>query len=172
MPSVILACGLQKAFLDPKGSKYLGERSETLKVRLKSFFNTPLCSNSIIYLIREIHEQGDDFYQAQKAHSLVGSLDIEIPEIFKPHFKLIINSSRYSSFHQTPLESELHKIKPDKVTLVGFETHTSILFTAEELRNRGYNVSIFEPLVTSEDDYLHAAGITLLRNFLGVTIED
>ena len=65
----------------------------------------------------------------------------------------------------------LNKIKPRRVYVIGVETHTNVLFTAEELRNRGYDVKVFEALVMSDDDYLHALGITLLSNTLSVRIE-
>jgi nicotinamidase-related amidase len=170
MPNLILACCLQKAYLSAEGSRYFGDKTETLKVRIKNYFDKQKGPNDIIYLIREIHEEGDDFFQSTKSHSLVGSKDIEIPEMFKPYFNFIVNTSRFNAFYKTPLESEIHKIKPDKVILIGLETHTIILFTAEELRNRGYNVSVIEPLILSEDDYLHATGITLLRNVLSVNV--
>jgi nicotinamidase-related amidase len=122
-------------------------------------------------MIRELHAKDDKFFQTDKTHSLVGSKDLEIPEAFKPYTKMIINTTTYNAFYRTPLESELNKIKPRRVYLVGLETHTFIMFTAEELRNRGYEVSLIEPLTTAEDEYLHGLGITMLRNFLAVDIE-
>lgn len=171
MKNVVLAFCLQKSYLDKDGSCYLGDKAETLKVRIKSFLKTLSTNNSIIYMIREMHHKDDKFFQSVKTHSTVGSKDIEIPEVFKPYLRLVIDSTRYNALYRTILESELNKIKPEKIFLIGLETHTFVLFTAEELRNRGYQVVLMEQLCGSEDDYLHALGVTLLRNFLSVDIE-
>jgi len=171
MTDVILAFCLQKSYFSPKGSCYLSDKVETLKVRLKEYLRSAKSNNSIIYMIREIHSSEDKFFKGTKTHSLVGSKDLEIPEVFKPYTKIIINTTTYNAFYKTALDSELNKIKPNKVYLVGLETHTFILFTAEELRNRGYQVSLIEPLAMAGDEYLHGLGITMLKNFLAVDIE-
>ncbi len=82
-----------------------------------------------------------------------------------------INVSRFNAFYKTMLEAELVRLNPDKVTLIGVNTNDSILFTAEELRNRGYNTNIIEPLTASEDGYLQSLGVVLLKNLLGVDVE-
>lgn len=170
MKDLILACGIQNAYLHPEGSKYLGEQAEIIDTRLKSFFKTSLNPGTIVYIVREVRQPDDSFFPEEKTQSLVGTRDIQVPEFYKSHTKLFINSMRYNALYRTPLESEIYKIKPERIFLVGFETHLFILFTAEELRNRGYSVTVIEPLVASRDEYLHAVGITLMRNFLSVEI--
>jgi nicotinamidase-related amidase len=166
--NLIVCCGIQKAYLSPKGSRYLGEKSDILDVRLKEYFKTLNLQENIVYLIREVHQPDDTFFLNKKSGSLVGSDDIEIPEFYKAYSKLTFNVMRYNAFYQTPLDSEVYKLKPSNVTIIGLETHTTVLFTAEEFRNRGYKVTVIEPLVTASDDYLHALGITLLHNILNV----
>jgi len=169
--NLVICCGLQKAYLNPKGSRYLGEKADILDIRLKSYFKSLNLQENVVYLVREIHQPDDSFFLNKKSGSLVGSDDIEIPEFYRAYSKLVFNIMRYNAFYQTPLDSEIYKLKPRTVTVIGVETHTTILFTAEELRNRGYNVVVIEPLVTSNDDYLHNIGITLLHNFLTVNIQ-
>lgn len=171
MSEVVLAFCLQRSYFNPEGTCYIGDKAGILKVRLKEYLKSAKQKNSIIYMIREIHASNDKFFKSTRTHSIVGSKDLEIPEVFKPYTKLIINTTTYNAFYKTALDSELNKIKPTKVHLVGLGTHTFIMFTAEELRNRGYQVSIIEPLVMAEDEYLHGLGITILKNFLSVDIE-
>jgi nicotinamidase-related amidase len=168
---LLVCCGLQKAYFSPKGSRYLGEKADILDVRLKSYFKSLNLNEFVVYLIREIRQPDDTFFLNQKTGSLVGSEDIEVPEFYKSYYKFVYNAIRYNAFYKTPLESEVYKLKPEKVYMVGVETQSTILFTAEEFRNRGYQVSVIEPLVTSSDEYLHAIGVTLLRNYLNVTIQ-
>jgi len=171
MSDIVLAFCLQKAYFNSQGSRYLGEKAETLKVRLIEYLKSAKLNNSIIYMIRELHHLEGNFFSGIKTHSTVGSIDLEIPEAFKPYLKLIIDSTTYNAFYKTVLDSELNKNKPNKVCLVGLETHTFILFTAEELRNRGFKVSVIEPLTMAEDEYLHGLGVTMLKNYLAVDIE-
>ena len=167
---LIVCCGIQKSYMSPKGSNYLGEKADILDVRLKSYFKSLKTDEYTVYLIREVLQPDDTFFLNKKTSSLVGTEDIEIPEFYRSYSKFVFNTTRYNAFYKTPLESEVYKLKPEKVYIIGVETQATILFTAEEFRNRGYSVSVIEPLVASSDDYLHAIGITLLRNYLNVSI--
>jgi nicotinamidase-related amidase len=169
--NLVVCCGLQKSYFHPEGSRYLGEKAQILDVRLKYYFRTLNLNESIVYILREVHEPDDTFFINKKSGSLVGSDDIEIPEFYKSYCKFVYNIIRYNAFYKTPLDSEVYKLKPEKVYIIGVETHTTILFTAEEFRNRGYNVTVIEPLVVSSDEYLHAMGITILKNILTVNIQ-
>jgi nicotinamidase-related amidase len=166
----VIGLSLQKSYFNKDGAQYLGESAETLKVRLKEFFN--LVENKYtVYFTREIHQTSDSFYRSMRSHAIVGSSDVEIVESLKPYPKFMVNTSRFNSLYMTPLESELKKTGAKRVYLVGVETHTNVLFTAEELRNRGYEVTVYEPLVAAQDSYMHAAGINILCNVLSVDVE-
>lgn len=167
---VVLGLSLQKAYFNKDGSQYIGDNADTLKIRLKEYFNL-IDNKYIVFFTREIHQTSDSFYRSTRSHSVVGSSDVEIVETFKPYPKFMINTSRYNSFFMTPLEAELKKTGAKRIYIVGVETHTNVLFTAEELRNRGYEVTVYEPLVASQDAYMHAAGINILSNVLSVDIE-
>ena len=167
---VVIGLSLQKSYLNKDGAQYLGESAEILKERLKDYFKL-VDNRHTIFFTREIHQTDDSFYRGTRSHSIVGSSDIEIVECLKPYPKFMINTSRYSALFMSPLESELRKTGAKRVYLVGVETHTNVLFTAEELRNRGYDVTVYEHLVNSQDAYMHAAGINLLSNVLSVDVE-
>ena len=171
MSVAVLAFGLQKSYLHSQGSRFLGAKADIYKVRILDYLRSLNKNDFKVYLIREVHQVDDAFYSRTKTHSIVGSKDVEIPEEYKPYINFIVNTNRYNAFYKTALESELHKIKPERVCLLGFETHTNVLFTAEELRNRDYNVHLIEPLVTAEDDYLHSIALTMMVDFLAVDIK-
>jgi len=169
--NIVLLCCPQKSYFSSEGPMYYGEKSDILKIRIENYLKSLNKNDTIVYAIREIHENNDKFYSSVRTHSVVGSKDIEIPEIFKSYISLIINTNRYNAFYKTPLDSELYKIKPHKIYIIGVETHNYVLFNAEECRNRGYDVTIIEPLVLSSDEYMHLAGISIMKNYLSVNIE-
>lgn len=166
----VIACGLQNAWYSKKGSMYLGDRADVLKVRMESYLKEQKARGNLVFGVREVHHASDTFYRRGRSHSVVGSVDVEIPEAFKPYLKLVVNATRPSAFFSTMLDSELLKARPEKVYVVGLETHMAVLFTAEELRNRDYEVAVPEALTASGDEYLHALGINLLANSLSVVI--
>ena len=61
-------------------------------------------------------------------------------------------------------------IKFSKVILLGAETNSSVLFTAENLKYEGYNVEIPEPLVIARDDFSHTSAISLIADVLGIKV--
>jgi len=166
----VIACGLQNAWFSKKGSMYLGDRADVLKVRMESYLREQRARGGLIFGVREVHHASDTFYRRGRSHSVVGSHDVDIPEAFKPHLKLIVNATRPSAFFATMLDSELGKARPERVHVVGLETHMAVLFTAEELRNRDYEVVVPEALTSSSDEYLHALGVNLLANSLSVVV--
>lgn len=168
--NAIIGMGLQHAYLNKNGKFYLGEKGEKLKENLKVFFERN-STNSVVFFTREIHSVDDPFFKSIVTHSIVGTEDINLVESLKCYSKFIINVTRYNAFFRTQLESEIKKYSFEKIILVGVETHTNILFTAEEFRNRDYNnVVIYNDLVTSRDEYMHSVGINLLVNVLSVDL--
>ncbi len=164
---IIVALNLQNSFLDKAGSVYMGEKAEILKIRLTDFFSH---TKEKKFFMRETHGEQDDFFVADKTHSVVTTPDHNIHADLKKFVDLKDNKNRYNALYQTRLEAELQKAKAKRVTLVGLETHTSVLFTAEGLRNRGYDVTVVEPCVMSREDYLHGCAISIMKNALGVRI--
>lgn len=167
---IVLGLSLQKSYFDRNRLQYIGEGGEVLLIRLEAFFDR-IKDKYGIYFTREIHHTNNSFFRETPSHALVGTQDIEIVDNLKKYPKCMINTHRYNSFYSTTLDKEIQRVGAKRVYMVGVETHTNILFTAEELRNRGYEVTVYEPLVLSQDMYMHAAGINLLSNVLSVDVE-
>jgi nicotinamidase-related amidase len=164
---ILLVMNPQNSFLTVGGSVYMGEKAEILKVRLVDFlsgFNKPKL------FFREKHALEDKFFINDVTHSVTNTSDFAISDSLKKHANEFWDKTRYSAFFDTNLENFLSQKRARHVGIIGVETHTSVLFTAEELRNRGYEVSVVEPCVMSRDDYLHGYAVSLMKNFLGVRI--
>jgi len=166
---ILLVMNPQNSFFSHKGTVYMGEKAEILKVRLDDFLKS--FSKTKIFL-REAHAMEDDFFTADRTHSITNSEDFKIHSVLQKYADITENKTRYSALYETQIMDELVRRRVKHVGLVGVETHTSILFTAEELRNRNYEVSVVEPCTTSRDTYMHSYAITLMRHSLGVRITD
>jgi len=157
----------QNSFFSNEGRIYMGDKAEVLRVRLIDLFSR---FNKEIIFFREVHATEDKFFTTDKTHSVANTPDSFIHKDFKKFGQTTIIKTRYNAFFGTVLEDILLKRNLNHIGIVGVETHTSVLFTAEELRNRGYEVTVIEPCVMSRDDYLHSSAITLMRHSLGVRI--
>lgn len=164
---IILVMNPQNSFLSKTGTVYMGEKAEVLAVRLRDYLSG---FNGKKVFFREKHSQQDDFFVNDKTHSLVTTKEFEVLDFLKPCADFFYDKTRYNAFYKTGLEAFLKREKVTSVKLAGVETHTSILFTAEGLRNRGYDVTVVEPCSMSRDDHMHAYAIALMTNFLGVRV--
>lgn len=167
MIDLLLVLNPQNSFMSPQGSLYMGEKSDILRMRLTDYLKS---SKAKRIFFREKHAVDDTFFRRQKTHSIATSEDFHIHESLKPYAGLVIDKIRYSAFYQTDFDKVLIKEKALNIGVVGLETHTSVLYTVEELCNRGYEVTIIEPLVMSIDDVLHRYAMTILENSLGIHI--
>jgi nicotinamidase-related amidase len=146
----------------------MGEKAEILKIRLADFLST---FSKMKVFIREKHATEDAFFINDSTHSVATTEDFQVHESLKKYVDRFYDKIRYSAFYgNDQLETFLKLQKVKTVGVVGVETHTSILFTVEELRNRGYEVTVIEPCAMSRDDYLHGYALTLMKNCLGVRI--
>ena len=164
---ILFVMNAQHSFLSSSGSVYMGEKAETLKVRLLDYISS--YSGKKVFL-REVHAMEDSFFRSDKTHSIATTSDCLICDSLRRFQAEYVDHNRYDAFYATNLENYLKRQKVKSVTVVGLETHTSILFTSESLRNRGYDVTIVEPCCMSRDDYMHAASISLMANFLGIAV--
>jgi nicotinamidase-related amidase len=162
MEIIVVMCP-QNSFLDPKGSLYMGEKAEILKVRLIDYLSE-FKGKKIFF--REKHAEADTFFSNDRTHSV----DYNICDCFKGCADLFFDKIRYSGFYETSFDVFLKQNHVQSVILAGVETHTSILFTSEELRNRRVDVTILEPLTLARDGYMHCAALSLMINNLGVRV--
>jgi len=167
---LLLVVNAQNSFLSEQGSVYMEEKAEILKVRLNDFLST---YNRPKIFIREKHATDDQFFMNDKTHSVVTTEDYQIVDVLKKYVEVCYDKIRYSAFFgDTKLENHLKNQRVKDIGIVGVETHTSVLFTVEELRNRGYEVTLVEPCVMARDDYMHSFALSLMKNALGVRISN
>jgi len=169
MIDIIMVMNAQNSFLSEKGSIYIGEKAEILKHRMSDYLSG---FSGIKLFLREKHAKEDSFFLNEKTHSIATTEDMLIHESLKKYATNFYDKTRYSAFFNTDIEPFLKREQVHNIGLMGLETHTSILFTAEELRNREYEVTIIEPCSMSIDDYMHNYALALMKNFLGVRISN
>lgn len=165
---VLLIMNPQNSFFSPQGSVYMGEKAEILKVRLRDYLSN--FSKPKLFF-REKHAMQDQFFIGDKTHSIVTSYDFDVVDELKKYATIFYDKTKYNALFDTNLESDLKQKSVKFVGLAGIETHTSVLFTAEDLRNKGYEVEVIEPCTMSRDDYFHGYALNIMQ-FLGVKVSN
>jgi nicotinamidase-related amidase len=90
---------------------------------------------------------------------------VVIQELTPRSDEITLKKPAPSAFFGTSLDTTLRAHRVRRVTLVGLETHTSVLLTAADALSRGYEVVVPDPCVCSADPEAHAAALSLLRRF-------
>jgi len=146
---------------------YQGDKAETLKIRMKDYlkgFRNPKV------FIREKRSINDPFYKADKTFNIATTGDYQVPDDLRPLADFFHDKTRYNALYEPKIKTFLKSYR--HIGLMGLETHTSIMFTAEELVSTGYDVTVIEPCTLSRDDYLHGYAISIMSHYLGVRITD
>jgi len=88
-----------------------------------------------------------------------------IQELTPRSDEVILKKAAPSAFFATNLDDVLRKRRVRRVTLVGLETHTSVLLTAADAFSRSYTVTVPDPCVCARDPEAHETACALLRRF-------
>lgn len=99
--------------------------------------------NSIIYIC-DSHKENDEEFKIFPSHCIRNTWESEIIDELKTENMKIILKNRYSGFFNTELDKLIIKYLPDETDVIigGNCTDICVHYTAEELRNRDYNVII------------------------------
>ena len=87
----------QNSFFDPKGSVYMGEKAEALKVRLDDYLSS-YPGKKIFF--REKHAEADDFFSNDKTHSIVNSFDFQVLDSFKKYADIFYDKEQPEGSYQ------------------------------------------------------------------------
>lgn len=86
-----------------------------------------------------------------------------LPGIRPRSDEIVLTTATSSAFAGTDLDTILQRMHIARVTLVGIETHTTVLATADDAARRGYGVVVPETCVAAADPVVHAAALRRLR---------
>jgi hypothetical protein len=88
---------------------------------------------------------------------------VVIQELTPRSDESVIAKPAPSAFFGTMLDAALRRRGVQRVTLVGLETHTSILLTAADALSHGYQVVVPDPCVCAASPAAHEQALGLLR---------
>ncbi len=174
MPDALIVIDMQNDFVEKGGALYFGE-AESVKPVIVDCVKDRLEKGYEIFFTQDWHESYDDEFEIFPPHCVKETPGAELFEGLKftasvhSHVKFV-KKTRFSAFYGTELDEELKRLSPRKIEVCGVVTNICVLFTVEELRNRGYHVVVYENGVASYDGSLHRFSISQMKDVLGAEI--
>ena len=172
MPNLVLVIDMVQGFLEPGHNLYCGEESREIIPRVHGLLERERSAGSEILFISDHHDPDDLEFQVFPVHCVKGTEEPDvIPELGEfVTADNVIPKNRYSGFFNTPLESKLAAMKPDKIIICGVCTDICVMHTASDARNRDYAVEVPADCVASFNPDAHEWALDHLRKILGANV--
>lgn len=164
---VILALGMQGCFLSEGGSVFVGPEARD---SLQRYLSSSCCAkNTVVYASALVRHADDPLFGNDLVSCLPGSVDASTDSLGVPSLVRVVHS-RPDLTSQPHFKTDLMRRDIDFITVVGAETHGSVLHTAMSLSYLGYRVEVPVGLTFSRDNYLKESSLSLLSLTCGVTL--
>jgi nicotinamidase/pyrazinamidase len=166
---------MQNDFVTESGSLYFPQ-VESVKPVVMDIVKESMKKGYDLIFTKDWHDPDDLEFKRFPVHCVRethgADLFNELKTAIKGYSKAkFILKKRFSAFYGTDLDEILNVLSPEKVEVCGVDTNICVMYTVEELRNRDYEVVLYEDGVGSYDDNLHAFAISQMRDVLGASIK-
>ncbi len=170
MANAVLVVDMLRGFLEEGNPLYCGNEARRIIPNVVALLEAEKKRGSSIFFIADCHAPGDLEFKIFPPHCIKGTAESEvIPELEKFAGKRI-NKTRYSAFHDTALEKELKRLKPEKIIVCGVCTDICVMHTVADARNRDYAVEVPADCVASFNPEAHKWALEHMQKVLGARL--
>ena len=81
-----------------------------------------------------------------------------------------IKSALISVYHKTGLDEIIKKNEISTFYVIGLVSNVCVLFTVEDIINRGMKAIVYEDLVLGYDEFLHKYSLIQMEKVLGAEV--
>lgn len=166
-----------KDFLDKDGALYCGDKAREIIPFVKRKIDEFHKNDDPVIFLCDSHSEDDLEFKLFPKHCISGTRGSElISELsFDTKEDILVPKHRYNGFYMTILADILKQfdIKQkgiESIEVVGVCTSICVLFTIEELRNRDYNVVVYNDGVADFDLEAQEYSLKMMKKILGVKI--
>ena len=171
MRRCLIVIDMLRDFLEPGGALYCGDAAREIVPTVAARLREAREQGWPILHVCDTHAEDDAEFEMYAPHALAGSRGAEIiAEVTPQPGDRVIGKTRFSAFHETELDAAIAGIAPGEVEVLGVCTSICVLFTAEDLRNRGYRVVVHRDSVADFDPEAHAFALKHMMRTLGVAV--
>ncbi len=167
MARAIVVADMLRGFMEEGYPLYCGPSARRIIPNMQKLFEQELAKGSKIFYVCDHHDKDDPEFAMFPPHAIEGTIESEVIPEFKKYPGKIIPKKSYSLFHNTTLDDELKKLRPETVVVCGVLTHICVLIGAMEARVRHYPVEVPVDCVADIDEKEHAWALDYIKKVLG-----
>lgn len=175
MNELLMVVDMQNDFVTKSGVLYF-PKAEAIKPIVIDIVKDSMRKNRDIIFTKDWHEPDDLEFKRFPPHCVrdtYGSeLFDELKEVIKGYeMAFFVFKNRFSAFFGTNLHEILGRLSPSKIEICGVDSNICVMYTVEELRNRDYEVVVYEDGIGTYDESLHFWAISQMRDVLGAQLK-
>lgn len=170
----LLVIDMQNDFLKPGGALYSEgiERVVPYSVNLINEFKKLKLP---IITTMDSHSKDDPEFDLFPPHCVDGTpghrlIDEIGDQLHGYENHRILRKSHYSAFYGTEFDNTIKELGLSEFHIAGVVTNICVLFTVEELRNRGLKVLVHKDAVYSYSAELHNFALSQMKDVLGAEV--
>ena len=143
MKGCLIVIDMLRDFIEEDGVLYCGPASRVVIPHVADRVKTYRDKGWPVIFACDAHDEKDREFEMFPPHAVRGSRGSEIiPEIDVAPGDHVVSKTRFSAFHETALADILRTEGVTEVEVAGVCTSICVMFTAEDLRNRDYPVTV------------------------------
>ncbi|MFC1916231.1 cysteine hydrolase family protein [Chloroflexota bacterium] len=170
MANAVLVIDMLRGFIEEGNPLYCGAEARDIIPNTQRLLERELDSGAKVFFICDRHAPDDLEFKMFPPHCIEGTPEAEVlPELARYPGE-IIPKKRYSGFFDTPLETKLKELTPEKVIICGVCTDICVLHTVADARNRDYEVEVPIDGVASFNEEAHRFALQHMEKVLGAKL--
>jgi nicotinamidase/pyrazinamidase len=170
LSNAVLVIDMLRCFMEPGHALYVGDKARGIIPNVKRLLEKELAAGSKVFFVCDNHDPDDLEFRMFPRHCVAGTEEARVIPELAGYPGETIPKKRYSAFFNTPLESRLKKLKPEKLIICGVLTDICVMHTAADARNRDYEVEIPVDCVASSDEANHRSALAHMEKVLGAKL--
>lgn len=179
MKNILMVIDMQNDFLLEGAPLDAGETARGMVPFIKAKVDAYLQAGDTVIFTGDWHEPNDREFERFAVHCVKDTPGARIVDELQYALKQpqvsLIHKARFSAFYGTRLSLVLEDIQRTNndglhIEVTGVCTNICVLFTVEELRNRGYDVTVHRQGTASFDHAAHENALSQMQSVLGAQI--
>ncbi len=170
MTKAVLVIDMVRGFLEEGYPLYCGARARRIIPNVQRLLEQELAQGSRVFYLCDHHTPNDPEFKMFPPHCIEGTAEAELIPELAGYQGEVIPKRRFSAFFDTPLETKLLKLKPEKLIICGVCTDICVVHTVADARNRDWEVEVPVDCVASFNETAHHFALEHMERTLGARL--
>lgn len=171
MDTALLVIDMINDYLHPNGLLYCERCREIIPTLSKAIKFAVENNIPVVYVNTNLESEDDLLAKRWKLHAVKDSFGAQVIDELNPKVgDIVIPKKVYNGFFDTSLDRELKQRNINNIVITGIHTHVCVLLTATGGFELGYNVTVLEDCITTDNEAMRKARLTFFNTHVGELI--